>query len=414
MHGATFGDPDRDGDLDLLVTHWDREVASGLAGPGAESIRPDGDGRTVCPRAEFLRERGFPRAPGAPANRARFYRNDGTGRFTDVSAEVGIRWNELLGFTGTYADVDGDGWDDLLLTGDFCTSRLYRNTGDGRFVDVTAAAGVGTDENGMGSVVRDVDGDGDPDWLVTSIGPVDPGEEPPLPGGGFGMSGNRLYLNDGDGTFTDATDAYGVRAGGWGWGAAIEDWANDGRLGLVMTNGYSLGEDDVTLESETDPLRLWLAAAPAGDGDGTPWVEASAAVGLTDTGIGHGLVPFDMDRDGDLDLLVANLGEPPVLHRNDAPPRRWLTVRLDDPTTPGNRSGLGSRVVVHPAGGGRPVTAWVRADGSYEAQVPAEVHIGLGDAEGVDRVEVTWPGADAAQVVDEVAADQVLVVTRST
>lgn len=405
LHGLTSADYDRDGDLDLLVTHWDETIPAALADPAANEIQPDEDGGLVCPRARWLAERGFPRAEGAPGNRGLLLRNDGAGRFDDVTAAVGLPFDEVLGFTGSFVDMDGDGWEDLALTGDFCTSRLFRNVGGTRFEDITRQAGVGTDENGMGSVITDLDGDGRPDWFVTSIGPVGDDPAPLQLGGGFGSSGNRAYLNRGDGTFRDATDELGLRNGGWGWGAAVEDFTNEGRRSVVMTNGYSIGPDDAA-PSATDPLVFWQRA----DSEG-PFRDVAADLGLTDRALGRGLVPFDMDRDGDLDLLVANFGAPPVLYRNDTPPRRWLTVTLDDLTAPANRLGIGARIVVTPEGG-EPTTGWIIGGGSYESQVPTEVHVGLGDAERA-RVEVHWPGGGEPQVLDDVAADQVLTVQRT-
>ncbi len=409
MHGITLSDVDRDGDLDLLLTHWDSGVVDGLQDPAADGIRPDASGSLVCPRAKWLAERGFPRPDGSPANRGRLLRNDGSGRFTDATAELGLPFDQVMGFTGSFADVDGDGWDDLLVTGDFCTSRVFRNDGGTGFTDITGSAGVGTDENGMGSVVTDLDADGLPDWFITGIGPVGDDPAPLQLGGGFGSSGNRAYLNDGDGTFRDATDELGLRNGGWGWGAAVEDFGNDGRRSVVMTNGYSIAADD-TAPSASDPIVFW---APDGTGgtDVTTHTEVAAAIGLDDDGLGRAVVPFDMDRDGDLDLLVTNFGAAPRLYRNDSPARRWLTVQLDDATTPGNRSGIGAKVVVTPDGG-EPVTSWVIGGGSYESQVPTEVHVGLRDAERA-RVEVTWPDRSATQVIDDVDADQVLVVRRT-
>ncbi len=407
MHGITLADYDRDGRLDVLLTHWDDVIPAALADPEADAIRPDGNDSIVCARADWLAERGFSRAEGAPANRGRLYRNEGDGRFRDVSTEVGLPFAEILGFTASFADVDDDGWEDLLITGDFCTSRMFRNVDGTRFEDVTTAAGVGTDENGMGSVVTDLNGDGLPDWFITSIGPVDDAPAPLSLGGGFGSSGNRAYLNRGDGTFVDATDDLGLRNGGWGWGAAIEDFGNDGRLGVVMTNGYSIREDDDRSPGAppVDPLRFWLLD------DGTS-TELSAAAGLDDTGLGRALVPFDMDRDGDLDLLVANFGGAPRLFRNDAPQRHWLVVQLDDPSSPGNPDGIGARVTITPVDG-EPITRWVVGGGSYESQVPTEVHVGLGEVDEVARVEVRWPGGAEPQVLTDVDADQVLVVERS-
>ena len=155
MHGVTFADYDRTGCLDLLVTHWDDTIPAALGRPVG------GLDRTRCRRQHRLRpsERGSPTA-GSPEPTA--HRRTGAGctatRAAGASATCRprsvCRSGEVLGFTGSFADVDADGWQDLLLTGDFCTSRLFRNVDGTRFEDVTAAAGVGTDENGMGSVVH--------------------------------------------------------------------------------------------------------------------------------------------------------------------------------------------------------------------------------------------------------------------
>ena len=404
-HGLTLSDFDRDGDLDLLMTHWDAQVPAALADAGPNDIEPDADGRTVCPRARWLAARGFPRAADAPANRARLYRNDGAGRLSDATADLGLPFAQIMGFTGRFADVDGDGWDDLLVTGDFCTSRVFRNVEGQRFEDITEASRAATDENGMGSVLTDLNGDGIIDWFVTGIGPVVDAPAP-LQLGGFGSSGNRAYLGTGDGTFRDATDELGVRNGGWAWGAAFADFANDGVPELVMTNGYSIGADD-TAASADDPIVVWER-----DGSSTrPAREVARAAGIRDTGLGRALVAFDADDDGDLDLLVANFGAEPVLYRNDTEAAHWLTVRLDDPMTAGNRSGLGARVRVITASG--TTTRWLIAGGSYESQEPAEIHVGLGVQERFDEIEVTWPGATEPQIVRAGAADRTIVVTRT-
>ena len=132
----------------------------------------------------------------------------------------------------------------------------------------------------MGSVVRDIDGNGTPDWFVTSIGPVDGDPAPPIQLGGFGSSGNRAYLNSGDGTFSDATDQLGLRNGGWGWGAAIEDFGNDGRLSVVMTNGYSIGEDESPPPSTTPCF--WVS-----DGRTPSWTPPWRSVSATPASDGH-------------------------------------------------------------------------------------------------------------------------------
>lgn len=411
-HGVTVADYDRDGDLDLLVLDWDYSVFAGLA-----ARSPEGGATAfgnVC-QAMAAAVEGFASAEdGRTPNRSRLFRNDGSGHFEDVTDDVGLDLSQVLAFTGQFVDVTGDGWDDLLVTGDACTSRLFRNVDGQHFEDVTAAAGVATDENGMGSVVRDVDGDGQLDWFVTSIGAITPEGVCDSGAPVTGCSGNRLYRNRGDGTFEDATDRFGLRSGWWGWGAAVEDFSGLGRLEVVQTNGHLVRPNDPLMtggpffeQYRTDPMRYWV---PHEDG----YVDAAPRVGLTDQGQGRALIPFDYDGDGDLDLLITRAGESPLLYRNDRPADRgWLTVRLEDRLHPGNRRGLGARIVVTTKQGTRPVVAVVTDSGSYESQKPPEVHVGLGPAAGaVALVEVWWPGASVPQELRDVAPNQVLTVVR--
>ena len=400
-HGVTFADINRDGHLDLLVAQWDPALLSGNAAKRASDAGKLSG--LQCSNLAAIRSEGADRNTAAGPNRSRMYLNDGNGHFTDSTAALGLPMDQIAAFTPQFMDIDGDGWDDLLVTGDFCTSRIFHNNQGRGFTDVTAAAQVATDENAMGSVVRDVNGDGRPDWFVTSIRCA-------RTFGNTGCSGNRLYLNRGDGTFVDRTDRYGVRHGWWGWGAAIEDFGDDGRLEIAQTNGF-LGEAvDPGVAFTTDPMRLWVPS-PTG---ALPYRDAARQVGLRNTAAGHALIPFDYNGDGSLDLLVANFGSPPSLYRNDRPrSRAWLTIRLDDPTHPGNRAGIGARVVIRP-GGKRPmITGWITTSGSYESQRPAEFHAGFGAEHApLASIEVWWPGATTPQTVRAVATSRVLTITR--
>jgi enediyne biosynthesis protein E4 len=207
-------DYDLDGDVDLFFSHW---------GTG----RIDGE-------TEYL------------------WNNDGTGIYTDVSPQVPIKTTEGLGnlvsehsFTPTFADFNSDGYPDLLIAGDWLASQVLRNDGGDNFLDLTTM--VISDENGMGSAVADYDRDGDLDWFVSSIW---------APGAPSNDSGNRLYRNmDGQGTFEDVTDEAGVREGDWGWGSCFADFDNDGHVDLFHTNGYQ----EPRPRFHDDPSRLFMS-----------------------------------------------------------------------------------------------------------------------------------------------------------
>ncbi|MHC4513789.1 MAG: CRTAC1 family protein [Planctomycetota bacterium] len=344
---AAFGDYDRDGDLDLFVSHY----------------------------------RDVPKAKGKDRSTQHVWRNNGDRTFTDVSVECGVAativaknvnmWD--FTFTPNLADIDSDGWPDLLFAGDFGSSKVYLNQRNRTFKDITDA--VISDENGMGAAVGDYDNDGDLDWFVSSIWDPDG-----IPQGDWGITGNRLYRNGGLGIFEDVTAAAGVRKGYWGWGASFADFDNNGWLDIVHVNGFSIMAQ-LAREFVDDPTRLFLSK-----GDGM-FVERATATGLVDTGQGRGVVCFDYDRDGDLDIFIANAGEPGRLFRNDLQPGAWLTVKLAG--KPPNTAAIGARVYVTAAG--KTQMRELRCGCNYVSQEPAEAHFGLGSATVVETLRLVWP-----------------------
>jgi len=384
-YGIAVGDYDRDGWVDIYTTDW--------RGPTLfDSL----------PHARLLRNRGF-EAPG---------------HFEDVTQAAGVLVDQspgcLQGLTGcetrsfapAFVDLDADGWPDLAIASDFGTSALFWNDGDGTFTDGTAAAGVGTDENGMGSTFGDYDGDGDLDWFVTSI--FDPDAICETGPCNWDTSGNRLYRNEGDRAFTDATDAAGVRDAGWGWGTVFFDADNDGDLDLVATNGVDFPFTPMEAPFEQTPMRFW-------ENDGTGGMtEISAAVGLTDTGSGKGLLTFDYDRDGDLDLFVVNNGTGGILYRNDGGNANdWLRVRVG-----GRRSeieGRGARIEVTPTPGGPTQVREVGAGSHFLGQSERIAHFGLGPGPGgpVHEVHVRWPSGET-RTWNEVPRNDLLVALEPT
>ncbi len=357
--GFTFGDYDADGDLDVVLTHW---------------VVPE---RATAAPGEWL------------------WRNNGDGTFTDVTAAAGLAptdpGTEDRTFTANFTDLDNDGDLDLLFASDFGNSQVYRNNGDGTFLDVTDRSVI-TDENAMGSALGDFDGDGDIDWFVSSIWDPDGVAE-----GFWGVTGNRLYRNNGDGTFQDATDAAGVREGYWGWGSVFADLNHDGHLDLFHVNGIEFaGSEDADFVD--DPSRLFL-----NNGDAT-----FRTVDVGDRGQGRGVACFDFDKDGDLDLFIANWSEEPKLLRNEmGGAGAWLHVRLRGQAP--NTEAVGAKVRV--TAGGRTQLRELRCGNNYVSQNPVAAYFGLADATIVDRVEITWPNGTITTLLN-VALNRELVVAQ--
>jgi enediyne biosynthesis protein E4 len=379
--GACVGDYDRDGWLDLHVSEWIRYT-------GPSSIAPNG--------TSLYRNRGA-EVPGA---------------FEDVTGEAGVDMVEAIdsdlvaAFVGLLSDIDRDGWLDLLVVSDIGQTQIFWNQGDGSFLNGTPMAldgGPFTDENGMDVAAGDFDLDGRLDLFVTSI--FDD-RYPCSNCNGWGRSGNRMYRNLGHRQFTDATDEYGVRDGGWGWGTAALDYDNDGDLDLVMTNGYLLDVQESAEVFHDDPMRLWR-----NEGE-LPMAEVAQEAGLLDTGSGKALLVFDYDRDGDLDLFVVNNAGEPKLYRNDGPTGNHLRIRTEgrgarDGGT--NLRGLGAWVEVRVHADDAPM---VREMGgcTFLGQNENVAHFGLGEAEVVHEVRVVWPVTGEVSVLSDVDANQLIVV----
>ncbi len=372
---ASFGDYDLDGFLDLHVTEW---RPSQLVGEAVAGVR-------------LLRNLGA----------------ESPGFFEDVTEAAGVQMEGVISqtqaqltegtfaFGSTFVDLDGDGWPELAVASDFGTSRLFWNNGDGTFSDGTLAAQVGTAQNAMGTTFGDYDADGDLDWFVTSIFSVQRGS----PGGDEEgtKDGNRLFRNEGGRRFSDATDEADVRDGSWGWGAAFFDADNDGDLDLTMTNGMEMMPG-----YHADAMRYWQ-----NDGRGR-FRSMSTAAGLDDIEDGKGLLIFDADNDGDLDVFVVTNAAEPVFYRNTSTGAgAWLRVSLEG--TIGNRQGLGARVSVFADG----LPEQIREAGvstHFLGQSESALHFGLDYARSADIV-IRWPVSGLVTTLSDVPANSWIQVT---
>ena len=326
------------------------------------------------------------------SNGNRLFLNNGDGTFRDATqSHIPAGLSGVFGFMPRLEDINSDGHPDLLLAADFFTSRLMVNDGTGRFDDVTALSGTGLDSNGMGATTDDFNNDGLVDWYVTSI------YQPGFPG----RDGNKLYLNNGDGTFAERAAQLGVARGGWGWGAASGDLNLNGHIDIVETNGWS----GATFLNEQSYVFV-------NNGDGASFSEVAQQTNLFHTGQGRGVVLFDADNDGDLDVIIVSNNLPLRLYRNQAAAntgRFWIRLRFytrDAPSVP--PMGVGTRVAL--TAWGRTMWRTVQANSNYLSQGPIEAHFGLGQADAIELIEIHWPNG-TTRVMRDVEPNRVHTLT---
>ena len=380
---AAFLDYDRDGDLDLYVAKYlDFTVA----------------GNKLCFDAVGARDYCSPRAYRPVPDR--LYRNDGGGRFVDVTEAAGISKAAGAGLGVVAGDYNSDGWLDLYVANDATPNQLWINRRDGTFADEGLLSGAafnaaGNPEGSMGIASGDFDGDADEDLFVTNIA-----------GETF-----VLYANDGAGSFEDVRTRTGLArltAAVTGFGTDWFDYDNDGWLDLFVANGAVN-----TIEAQRGEPAPFRMKNQVFRNLGGRFEETSASAGpaFARPEIGRGAAFGDIDNDGDVDLVVTNNGGPVRLLLNQAASgRHWLQVRLEQAT--GNRAALGASVRLERAG--RPAL-WrrVKTDGSYLSASDARVHVGLGPSAAIDALVVQWPDGQTERW-EGIGADRVVTLRRGS
>jgi tetratricopeptide (TPR) repeat protein len=402
--GAGFYDFDNDGAEDLYVARY------GWAGRGRHSLyKNDGHGRfsDVTERAGVANLEGstyvslaadFDRdgyldifncngVTGDGSSNTLFH-NNGNGTFSDWTRRAGLAETRFLG-NGTIGaaigDYDNDGWPDLFLVGANAPNRLFRNRGDGTFVDVTSRAGVGGPGTVMGYMgfMADFNGDGRLDLLVAPLAPwpivirgmqqgvqLTPEEQSWSP---------QLYLNNGDGTFRHMQNRCGMLPVGC-MGAQIGDLDNDGNLDVIFGTG------------DPNPERLEPTRVYRNLGDGH-FEDVSWRWGLTGGGKGHGITVADFDHDGQLDIYAPYGGyfhcdvTPAMLFRNQLPHRPSIWLRLIGAKS--NRDAIGARLTL--SAGSRTLVREVTGPTGFGSTNSQWVQFGLGDARRIDGLSIRWP-----------------------
>ena len=432
--GCTVGDYDNDGDDDLFVTNVGPNVLYRNEGARRHwrfvdvwdrvTVTRDSSWSTGCAFADYdldgdldlyvanylaydleddaLADDGSLRRPRRhlaptefPGRRDFLFRND-SGRFVDVTAAAGLESVSSFELAVLFLDYDGDGDPDLFQGNDATPNFLFRNDGAGSFAEISLTAGVAYNESGrpegtMGVDAADVDGDGHIDLAMTS----------------FQWESNTLYRNLGNGRFTDASLVSGLAATSFdrlAFGINLFDVDGDGDKDLFVANGHI--DEDI---SRFDPAATYGQRDQlfVNDGAGTfTEITDVAGPGFEHERVGRGSATADYDDDGDLDLFVVNTNQPAALLRNDS--RRenhWLALRLRG--TRSNRNGYGARVLVQ--SGELVQVDEARSASSYLSQDDPRLYFGLGPNRSVDRVEITWPSG-TRQILSQISADRVIEV----
>jgi len=430
--GVTAADYDNDGDQDLYVTAWgpnhlyrnngdgtftdvarEAGVDDDRYGTSTAFLDYDHDGLLDLYVVNYVTfdpakipRRGDPNSPctfrgltvmcgphGLPGAVDVLYHNNGDGTFTDVSKQAGIlAEGGWFGLGVVTADVDGDGWTDILVANDSTPNQFYRNQHDGTFVDDGVMTGFaysndGREQAGMGIEVADIDQDGDLDIFVTN----------------FSHDYCTLNINDGSGFLEDVSVRVGLvepTVRFLGWGTALFDAENDGDIDILIGNGHVYPQVEAA-----DIGTSYMQRKQLFENRGNLRFQEVQPDGgaLEQPGLSRGLAAGDIDGDGDIDLFLTNNNGVPDLIMNESSSGTWLGVHLVG--TASNRDGLGARVTVK--AGGKQWMAERHGGGSFLSSGDPTVHFGLGAVERIDAVEIRWPSG-LTQTLPSPAPNQVV------
>lgn len=425
--GVVFADYDNDGDADLLVTslngvrlyrntagHYDDvTVELGLGGVsgyclGATWGDYDRDGRLdvyICRYVDFPLDKARNReivagrpapmtTPGSyPPLANHLFHQESDGKFRDVTTSSGTAAAKGRSMQSVWCDFDNDGWIDLYVANDQSLDSLFRNKRDGTFEDLAMMSGLFDPRGAMGIALIDFQSDGDQDLFVTHW----VGEDP------------AFYVNDSSGgvmSFDDRANHTGMRKNDGalvGWGTGFVDFDNDGDQDLYVVHGSTI-EDELTLDVLKNP-RMLPQKSLIYERRADRWYPLGARAGayFDETHVARGAAVSDFDGDGRPDLAINNSGGSPALLRNvSTGGGNWLKVRLTGKDC--NRDAANARVTVH-CDGSPPRMRELLIGSSYLSGDTKTLHFGVGKVDRVDRLEVRWP-CGATQSIQRVPVNQ--------
>ncbi|HEY6253061.1 MAG TPA: CRTAC1 family protein [Candidatus Angelobacter sp.] len=380
--GAAWADYDRDGNVDLFVSRY---------------VHVDMEHLPEFGSTQFCRFKGIPVqcGPWGMIGESHFlFHNRGDGTFEDVSRKAGVsNPNLYYGLGAVWGDYDNDGWSDLYVANDTTPNYLYHNNHDGTFTDVgmhsgAALSGEGHAEGSMGVDFGDYDRDGLLDILVTN----------------FAEQSTALYHNRGRGDFDDVRETASIAKETYplvGWGVGFFDMNNDGWLDLFEVNGHVYPQMDTVKGSApyAQPMLLYR-----NNRNGT-FSNVSGPAGITAMPLKsrRGVAFGDIANNGNIDMVVLNVGDAPSLLLNTARNSNHR-VLFKLVGVKSNRAAIGARVTVRAAG----MTQFseVRGGGGYLSQNDLRLHFGFGTAPSMDSVQVRWPNG-AIEEFKNLPADKI-------
>lgn len=425
--GVTVGDYDNDGDADIYVSNFgpnvlyrnngDKTFTNATAEAGVESkyfgagvafldIEGDGDlDLFVSNYVQFNVEMYAPRKVGdhefSEVPRAyepeydQLFRNNGDGSFTDISQLSGVREYRCRAMGLVCFDYDDDGDTDIFIANDTGPNCLLRNDGSGHFEEVGLIAGVahdleGNDNGSMGVACGDYDNDGRLDLYVTN----------------YQAEYSVLYRNVGDGLFADVSRKTRAGAAAFAhvkWGVALADFDHDADRDLFVASGHFMKY----IRHIDDRTGLKTPNAYLENREGVFHdVSKTSGTGMSVLASSKGAAFNDLDNDGDLDAVILNVNDLPTILRNDLNAKLGsVQILLRGKTS--NRDGVGSRVKV--VANGKSQIAEVHAGDSYQSYSGSRLHFGLGDAEQIDRIEVSWLGGER-EIYEDIPKARILVL----